>query len=229
MTREHSGERPEAEGTPADAAPDGPQAAEATARQADDLAGLSVEELRERVRQTRGDAQRNWQHFLHSAADLENYKKQAARERQDAVERTRRQMLSLVLSVVDNLERALAFGDAQDIPAGAAAQGQVGGPPAKALLDGLRMTHRQILDQLSAVGVHQIEAVGKPFDPRLHEAVTVVTPQVGQTAGTVVGEALKGYFLNEDVLRPAKVAVAGERPGEEPGGGNMSGNDVSQG
>lgn len=207
MTIEHSGDRPDPEGAPDAAAGDGPGQTDASAMDADDLAGLSVNDLKDKVRRAREDAQRNWQHFLHSAADLENYKKQAARDRQDAVERSRRQMLSLVLSVVDDLERALAFGDAPDTTAGAG-----GGGSARALLDGLRMTHRQILEQLAAVGVRPIETIGKPFDPRLHEAVSVVSPQhTGHAPGTVVGEALRGYLLNDDVLRPAKVAVATER------------------
>ncbi len=168
----------------------------------EDLTPLSPDELREKVREARENAQRNWQHFLHSAADLENYKKQAARDRQAAVERTRRQMLGLVLSVLDNLERAMAFGDAPD-------------GPAKALLDGLRMAHRQMLSQLETIGVRPIESVGKPFDPRLHEAVSVV-PAVGAQNGTIVAEVLRGYLLNDDVLRPAKVSVAGP---DTPNGG----------
>ena len=94
---------------------------------ADEVGALSTDELKAKLREAREESQRNWQQFLHSAADLENYKKQAARDRQDAVERTRRQMLSLVLNVVDNLERALAFGGAPD-------------GPGKSLVDGLRMT-----------------------------------------------------------------------------------------
>lgn len=195
MTMEQSGERPEADGT-ADPGQDRP--AGTGALDANDLAGLTPEELRGKIKEAREDAQRNWQHFLHSAADLENYKKQAARERQEAVERTRRQMLSLMLGVLDNLERALTFGSEHD-------------GPSKALVDGLRMTHRQILAQLEAVGVRPIDAVGKAFDPRLHEAVSVVPPQdAGAASGTIVGEALKGYLLNDDVLRPAKVTVVGE-------------------
>jgi molecular chaperone GrpE len=205
MTWEHGSERPEAEGTPERVAAEGAAQAAESAVGADDLARLSVEDLRRKVREAQEDAARNWQHFLHSAADLENYKKQAARERQDAVERTRRQMLGLVLGVVDNLERALAFGEA---PEGAA----------RALVDGLRMAHRQILDQLAAVGVLPVEAVGKPFDPRLHEVVSIVAPdQAGQAAGTVIRELLKGYLYNGDVLRPAKVVVVAERPGGESG------------
>jgi molecular chaperone GrpE len=176
-----------------------------------ELEGLTIEDLRVRAREAAEEARRNWQQFLHSAADLENYKKQAVRERQEAVERTRRHMLSLVLTVLDNLERAMAFG--------AAAADE----PAKSLLDGLRMTHREILDQLRVIGVRPIDAAGATFDPRLHEAVAVVPPeQAHRPAGTVADEVLKGYLLNDDVLRPAKVAVVGETAGEaagEPGNG----------
>ena len=202
---EHEARREEPAAQPGDARPDegsrpnGP----------DDLEGLSLEDLRARARQAGDEARRNWQQFLHSAADLENYKKQAARDRQDAVERTRRQMLSLVLGVLDNLERAMAYGGPSD-------------GPVQSLLDGLRMTHRQILDQLRAIGVRPIDAAGAAFDPRLHEAIAVVSPEEAQQpAGTVAREMLKGYLLNDDVLRPAKVAVVGEsahtngRPGRE--------------
>lgn len=170
---------------------------------ADELEGLSLEDLRERTRQASDEARRNWQQFLHSAADLENYKKQAARDRQDAIERTRRQMLSLVLGVLDNLERAMTYAAAPEAPA-------------KSVLDGLRIAHRQILDQLRMMGVRPIEAAGAPFDPRLHEAVAVVPPeQAHQPAGTVAREVLKGYLLNDEVLRPAKVAVVGEPEREQ--------------
>lgn len=196
-------ERPKAERPQLEGAANDPNAgaapSDAPPAEVDDgLTALSPEELRARLRQARHDAQRNWEHFLHSAADLENYKKQAARERQDAVERTRRQMLTLVLGVLDNLERAMAFGESHE------------GGPAKGLVDGLKMTHRQILSQLEAIGVRPIDAVGKPFDPRLHEAVSVVPPQHGGAGnGTIVHETLRGYLLNDDVLRPAKVVVAG--------------------
>src|SRR3989304_3871038 len=79
------------------------------------------------------EAERNWQQFLHAAADLENYKKQAARQREEAVQRTRTSLLYIVLDVVDNLERAL--GHAPD------ARGN-------AIVDGIRMAHRQGLDRL---------------------------------------------------------------------------------
>jgi molecular chaperone GrpE len=200
MTMEHEARREDPARETGEARPDSSRP-----NGADDLEGLSLEDLRARARQAGDEARRNWQQFLHSAADLENYKKQAARDRQDAIERTRRQMLSLVLGVLDNLERAMAFAGVPD-------------GPAKSLLDGLRMTHRQILDQLRAIGVRPIEAAGAPFDPRLHEAVAVVpAEQAHQPAGTIAGEVLRGYLLNDEVLRPAKVAVVGEPDREQSG------------
>jgi len=197
MDMEHEARREEPAAEAGAPRPNGP----------DELEGLSIEDLRARVQQASDEARRNWQQFLHSAADLENYKKHAARDRQEAVDRTRRQMLSLVLGVLDNLERAMAFGGTAD-------------GPAKPLLEGIRMAHRQILDQLKAIGVRPIEAAGASFDPRLHEAVAVVpAEQAHQPAGTVAGEVLRGYLLNEDVLRPAKVAVVGDDGRDQRDGG----------
>src|SRR2546425_5123574 len=141
---EHHDEHPELEGGPEGRPGEGPVAP--AEPKAEDLAALSKKELKDKLQEAREDAQRNWQHFLHSAADLENYKKQAARDRQDAVERARRQMLTLVLTVVDNLERAMAAVSGQD-------------RPAQAMIEGLRIAHRQILGQLEVFGVRPIEAV----------------------------------------------------------------------
>jgi molecular chaperone GrpE len=202
MTIGQSDERPEPNEAKGGGAGGSPPSAEPSASEMEDLDRLTAEELREKLRKARADAQRNWQHFLHSAADLENYKKQAARERQDAVERTRRQMLMLVLGVLDNLERAMAYGDGQS-------DGATG-----AVIEGLRIMHRQILDQLRAIGVRPIEVAGKPFDPRMHEAIGVVPPKrPEQAGGTIADEVLRGYLLNDDVLRPARVTVVAERPG----------------
>src|SRR3970282_2558885 len=80
-------------------------------------AAPSSEQLEAEVQRYKGQAEQHWQQFLHAAADLENYKKQAARAREDAVERTRRAMLAVILSVVDNIERALEYGGQSDAAA----------------------------------------------------------------------------------------------------------------
>lgn len=154
----------------------------------------SVEELRSQVVHYKQEAEHNWQQFLHAAADLENYKKQAARQRDEAVQRTRQALLNVVLDVADDLERALEH-------QGSADQG--------AILEGIRMTHRRVMDLLQKHGVTPMKAAGKPFDPRYHEAVDVVSHRdAGVDPETVVAEIQRGYTLNGEVLRPAKVRVA---------------------
>ncbi len=152
------------------------------------------ESLRAQLARAKEEAERNWQQFLHAAADLENYKKQAARQRDDAVQRTRTSLLYVILGVADNLERALehapdAAGDA--------------------IVEGIRMTHRQTMDLLAGLGVRPMETGGEPFDPKYHEAVDVVpAASVHNDPGTIVGVVQKGYLLDGEVLRPAKVRVA---------------------
>jgi molecular chaperone GrpE len=154
----------------------------------------SIEELRELVSRYKQEAEQNWQQFLHAAADLENYKKQAVRQRDDAVQRVRHSLLNVVLDVVDNLERALEHRTSGD-------QG--------AILEGIRMTHRRVMDVLQNMSVVPMKAAGKPFDPRYHEAVDVVSHRdLGVEPDTVVAEIQRGYMLNGEVLRPARVRVA---------------------
>jgi molecular chaperone GrpE len=142
-------------------------------------------------------AERNWQHFLRAAADLENYRKQATRLREEAVAATRRSMIMVILNVVDTLERALAHTESL------AAQRD---DETAAIVDGIRLVHRQVLETLAGMGVRPMEALGRAFDPRWHEAVDAVAG--GAEPGTVVAEIQRGYLLDSDVLRPARVRVA---------------------
>ncbi|GBD28424.1 Protein GrpE [bacterium HR31] len=182
--------RPEGEGA---AAP--PESAESAP------AAVSPEEvaaLREEVERYRQEAERNWQQFLHAAADLENYKKAAARMQQEAVERTRRQMLLVVLAAVDDLERAIEYAER------ASEHEAVAG-----ILEGLRITHRSLLEQLRAFGVERMDVAGERFDPARHEAVELASAEeVGAEPGTVLGVVQHGYVLDGRVLRPARVRVA---------------------
>ncbi len=161
----------------------------------------TVEALRGEVARLTQEAGRNWQQFLRAAADLENYRKQAVRQREEAVAATRRTMLEVILGVVDTLERALQH-------AGDGTGDQGGGGAAAAIADGIRLTQRQVLDVLRAMGVRPMEALGQPFDPRVHEAVDAVAATGTTESGTVVGEVQRGYLIGEEVLRPARVRVA---------------------
>lgn len=171
-----------------DGDPEAQTPAEAGARTVEE----ELARLRAEVAQYKEEAERNWQQFLHAAADLENYKKQAARQRDEAVQRVRYALLATVLVVADNLERALEHsGDGAQI------------------VEGIRMTHRRVMEVLANLGVTPIEAKGQAFDPRFHEAVDVASHEgSGVAAGTVIAELQRGYLLNGEVLRPAKVRVA---------------------
>jgi molecular chaperone GrpE len=161
----------------------------------------TIDALRAEVARLGEEAERNWQQFLRAAADLENYRKQAARQREEAVAATRRMLLGVILGVVDTLERALGHAEAH-------AGVREGAGQAAAIADGIRLAHRQVLDTLSALGVQPMESVGQPFDPRVHEAVEAVPGGDGSAPGIVVGEVQRGYQLGEEVLRPARVRVA---------------------
>lgn len=126
------------------------------------------------------------------AADFENYKRRKAQESQDLARYGSAALLRAILPALDNLSRAVAHLDA-DVSSGVS--------------EGLRLTLRQLEEALASQGVERIAAVGRPFDPRLHEAVTTV-PAAGVARDTVVDELLPGYQIHDRVVRPAQVSVA---------------------
>ncbi len=175
---------------------------EETAATSDDRAPAdTVEGLRREVAHKTAEAERNWQQFLRAAADLENYRKQALRQREESVAATRRAMLNVMLGVADTLERALEHGGTAG--AGSAAPGNAG-----AIVEGIRLAHRQLLDTLRGMNVRPMESVGQVFDPRVHEAIDAVVADAMTVSGTVVAELQRGYTIGDDVLRPARVRVA---------------------
>lgn len=130
---------------------------------------------------------------LRVLADFENYKKRAERVARDRLEEERRKLLTRILGVVDNLERAAAYREQ--------------GAPAEQLVDGVLATIKQFRDVLEAEGVRPIEVVGKPFDPKVAEAIAVHRDDK-VPENTILEEARKGYKLGDEVLRPAQVVVS---------------------
>ncbi len=190
-------ERPNPQDADVEAAP-GPEGVAARAEPTPAASPEELAALREEVERYRQEAERNWQQFLHAAADLENYKKAAARMQQEAVERTRRQMLLVLLAAVDDLERAIQYAvHASEAEAAAT------------IAEGLRMTHRSLLDTLKSLGVEPMPAAGERFDPARHDAVAVApAEEAGAEPGTIVEVLQQGYVWNGRVLRPARVRVA---------------------
>jgi len=124
-------------------------------------------------------------------AEFDNYRKQQERDRQIVAEAGAREVVTDLLPVMDNLERAVAALGGRD----------------DGLVEGLDMVRQQLVGLLTGRGVSEIDAHEREFDPTLHEAVTM-TPSAEHADGTVVAVVEKGYVLGDAVLRPARVVVA---------------------
>lgn len=153
----------------------------------------AVASLRSELEKAKAQAEEQRNLYLRSLADFENYKKRAARESNAQSDRGRRELLRRLLDVVDNFERAAAFREAGTSP--------------DQLVDGVLATVKQLRSLLDAEGVRPIEVVGKPFDPKISEAVGA-RAQAGKPANVVLDEARKGYTVGGDLLRPAQVIVS---------------------
>jgi molecular chaperone GrpE len=132
------------------------------------------------------------QRYLRSQADFDNYRKRMQKEKEDLLKYASRSLLEKLLPAVDNLERAIESSK------------QTGN--LESLVQGVEMVYRQIMDALKEEGAVPIEAVGKPFDPYIHQAVAQVESD-GQQTGIVVEEYQKGYMLKDKLIRPSMVKV----------------------
>jgi molecular chaperone GrpE len=140
-------------------------------------------------------ADEHWDRLLRTTADFENFKKRAAREKQDAIRFANETLLQKLIPVLDNLEMALAAAQANSPET------------AKSLQTGVNMVFQQLKSALAEGGLEELDAAGKIFDPNLHEAVSQKeTAEVPE--GQVVQQLRKGYKLRERLLRPASVIVS---------------------
>ncbi|MET3661820.1 nucleotide exchange factor GrpE [Aquamicrobium ahrensii] len=140
---------------------------------------------------------------LRAAAEVENMRRRAARDVQDARAYSIANFARDMLTVADDLQRAL---DA--IPEEAKASGDAG---FKALIEGVEITARSLLAALERHGVKKLAPEGEKFDPNFHEALfEIPNPQV--VSGTVLQVVQPGYSIGERVLRPAKVGVSKDGP-----------------
>ncbi len=131
--------------------------------------------------------------YVRLAAELENYKRVSQREQRDSIRFGNESVLREILPVIDNLERAIK-----------ASKSSTG---ADALIQGVELTLKQLVESLARFGVKAIESTGQPFDPTQHQAVAQVESS-SVAPGHVVEEFQKGYLLHERVLRAAMVTVA---------------------
>jgi molecular chaperone GrpE len=146
-----------------------------------------IEELKARA----AKADENWQQYLRMAADFENYRKRAARERQEAIKYASEGVLQKLMPVIDNLDMAI---------------NSAGASP-ESLRTGIMMIFNQLKTVLSESGLEEINAQGQPFNPNWHEAVAQEDSSEVPD-GHVIRQVRKGYKLRDRLLRPASVVVA---------------------
>lgn len=147
--------------------------------------------------ESRGDALQKerddlYDRLLRKTAEFDNFRKRVDRDRKDMIEWAAADVLTDLLTIADDFDRAMAA----DAP-----------PEAQAYKAGLELIHRQLGELLKKRGVTTIDPIGADFDPHLHQAVAY-EEVTGAREGEVVGVMAKGYKLGERLLRPALVKVA---------------------
>ena len=168
-----------------------PSVSDAQSTALDQAAELA--KLRESLEAKEKEANENYDRYVRQVAELENFRKRANRERDEAIRFANEALVKDLLPVVDNLERAVAH--AKD------------GGNGKPLVEGVEMVLRGFFDTLAKHGVVPIAAVGQRFDPEKHEAMAQIESGTYEP-DTVVEEYHKGYLLRDRLLRPALVSVA---------------------
>jgi molecular chaperone GrpE len=133
--------------------------------------------------------------LLRTAAEFDNYRKRMDRERRDLAEYAAADIVSELLPIIDNFERALQAPSGSD---------------EESFRKGIELIHKQMFDLLRKRGVKAIEALGADFDPNVHEAV-IHEPSESHREGEVMQQLQRGYRLGDRLLRPAMVKVA-KRP-----------------
>jgi molecular chaperone GrpE len=162
----------------------------------EDPGAQRLAELEVQVATAEREKKENYDKYLRSVADLENYRKRTKRDIDDAKSEAKTKVLKEILPVVDNLERALAH-EGNDV---------------NAVLEGVRLVQRQFLTALERLDVTPVDAMSASFDPNLHEAIG--QEESDAAAGTVIKVLQTGYKLGDRLLRPALVVIAKPRSAE---------------
>jgi molecular chaperone GrpE len=151
------------------------------------------------------EASENYDRYLRAMAELDNYRKRAARDKEDAIKYGNEKLIKDILPIMDSLDRALHQASEVSVRNNF-----------EAFQQGLELIHSQILGCLERHGVAKIAAKGEEFDPDRHQALMQVeTPEMG--GNRVVDEYESGYTLHGRLLRPSKVSVSKSVPKEDEG------------
>ncbi len=157
------------------------------------LADMSKAELLEKIEEERDASKKNYELYVRSQAEMDNMKKRFQKEKEDFVKFSNETLIKQLLTVIDNLEKAIDHfhkGDSID-----------------ALKEGVDLTLKGLTSILEKEGLEQVKALHEPFDPNFHEAVSELEDNSVEP-GTVIEELQKGYLLRQRLIRPAMVVVS---------------------
>ena len=177
--------------TATETAPSEAAAADAPPADTADPAAPLAEELRKTKDQ-----------LLRQAAEYQNFRRRTERERAEWTQRARMPVLEAMLNVLDDFRRSLDASEQVE------QQEEMPGPAYRALKEGVELVYQNFSEALTKLGVEYIEAVGRPFDEHLHEAMMQMPAPEGTAPGIVLQEIQRGYRLGDRVLRHSKVIVA---------------------
>ncbi|HEY6598457.1 MAG TPA: nucleotide exchange factor GrpE [Pseudomonadales bacterium] len=166
--------------------------------------GSSVEDLAAALEESRRVAEQAREQTLRAAAETENVRRRAQRDVENAHKFAIERFASSLLPVVDSLERAVE-----------AARAVAADGAAAAIADGVELSRKLFIDTLAREGLVQLDPVGEPFDPKLHQAVTMIESASAEP-GSILQVLQKGYTLNGRLVRPA-MAIVAKAPAKGPG------------
>jgi molecular chaperone GrpE len=149
----------------------------------------NIEDLKKALIKEKENAADYLAKMQRALADYQNLKKRNEEDRQESLRWSNAQLIRSILPAIDDMERAFAMVDPQYKDS--------------TWVEGFRIIQRQLQDSLRANGCTEIDCVGQPFDPNLHEAVAYEDGE----EGTVISEHRKGYIMKDKVLRASQVAV----------------------
>ena len=181
---------------PEEAVSENEDAAQATEISSDDVEDMTEEEeiadLKDKL--------------LRTLADMENLRRRSQKDREDALKYSSANFARDMLSVADNLRRAIESIPEEADPDGSALVG---------FIEGIALTEKELLSTLERHGIEKIDPMGEKFDPQFHEAMFEI-PTVDAESGTVLQVVEAGYVIHDRLLRPAKVGIAkaGSAPAE---------------
>jgi len=151
-----------------------------------------ISEINAKLAEKEKEAAANYDKYLRAIAELDNYKKRAAKEKTEIIKYGKEDVIKDILPFVDSLDRALEHAESTtDI---------------QSFKEGLKLIQDQLLTSLKKHGVDRIDCCGKEFDPNFHEALMQVDSEHLEE-NKVVNEFERGYLLNGRLLRPSKVSV----------------------